>query len=121
MKFGIAARQPADVAIVGGGFVRQRREWSDLGATAAPAIDDVTISKGERPVMRDGNALSRRRQRRRRCVGLRGSERAGAVGNPVQLHMLRHEIGNDAQPAFEIGGLARLHQSQMPRRQFDAG
>ena len=69
MKLGIAAGQPADVAVRGRRLVGERRERDDLGARAAPAVDDMRIDEGEG-----------RDRRRARSVALAAAARGHARG-----------------------------------------
>src|SRR5580704_9851700 len=61
VKLRIAARQPAAVGAFRRRFVGERREWQDFGAGVAPCRKYMRIDKAERPIVRQRDALSRRR------------------------------------------------------------
>lgn len=83
MKLGIAARQPADVGVLGRGFVHQRREEIDLRAAVLPAHQNVRVEKRKGGVAGDGDALAgwlqRRGRRSRRGFQRRGERENGPL------------------------------------------
>ena len=61
MKLRIAARQPAAVGAIRRRFVGQRRKRQDFGAGVAPRREHMRIDETERPIVRQRDALSGRR------------------------------------------------------------
>ena len=59
MQFGIAARQPAGVAVGGRRLVGERREGDDLGPGAPPAADEMRIDERKGLVARERDPLAR--------------------------------------------------------------
>ena len=112
MQFGIAARQPADVAIGRRRFITQWREGHDLRPRLAPALQMMGVDEGEGDIAGERDALARRRQRQTRMgsSGPRG-KRNGADG--VEIHMGLHQIGHAVENYGEALGFARLHKAQM--------
>src|SRR6202030_4223486 len=61
VKLRIAARQPAAVGAIRRGLVGKRREQQNLGAGVAPRRKDMRVDATERPIVRQRDALSGRR------------------------------------------------------------
>ncbi len=111
VKFRVASRQPADIAILGRRFVRERREGDDLRPLAPPAGKEMRIGEGEGGVPRQRDALPRRRQRPSwvgpRVDGSREIEDGGEIAMA---------FGNAREPSearVEIAMLDRLHEAKM--------
>jgi hypothetical protein len=66
MQFGIAARQPANVAIGRRRFITQGREGHDFRPRLAPAFQMMGIDEGEGDIASERDALARRRKRQTR-------------------------------------------------------
>ena len=62
VQLGIAARQPAEFAMVGRRLIGKRRKESDVRARLLPAGQNMRIEKRERFVLGDRDALRGRRQ-----------------------------------------------------------
>ncbi len=77
VKFGIAARQPAGVAVAAGSLIGQRREEPDFRPGGPPALQQVRIEEGERLVAGNGDALPGRRD-----GGVAGKARATRPAPP---------------------------------------
>ena len=63
MKLGIAAREPARVAVLRRRLVGKRRERHDLSACSPPAVEHVRVDEGEGVIACKGDARSGWRQR----------------------------------------------------------
>lgn len=118
VKLGIAAWQPAEIAMVRRRLIGERRKESDFRARLSPARQNMRIEKRERFVPGDRDALRGRRQggrsRARRCLG-----RAGTRQNGAGIGMFLDKPRDPVQSRIETGGFARLHEAEMTFRQID--
>ena len=119
MQFGIAARKPAQVAVLRRRLVGERREGDDLGPGRPPAFHEMRVDERERRVARERDALPRRpkrggRRRRRSAI-----EFAGQRENAAAIDIRLDEIGDRLEPRLERLRLARLHKAQMALGQRD--
>ena len=117
MKLGIAAGQPAAVAVFGRRLVGERREGDDLRPGPPPAGENMRIDEGERGVGSERDPAARRRQSRP-CIAVAEISTGCARGDDrVEVDMPLDRIGETIEPRLEIGMLGRLHEAEMPRRQ----
>src|ERR1700730_12797077 len=118
VKLGVAAGQPAEIAVVRRRLIGERRKERDFRARLSPARQNMRIEKRERFIPSDRDALRGRRQggrsRARRCRG-----RAGTRQNGVGFGMFLDKLGYPVQSRIETGGFPRLHEAQMALRQID--
>ena len=116
MQLGIAAGEPAAVAILRRRFVGERREGDDRRAGMAPAGEDVRVDEGEGVVAGERDAVSRRRQGRA-VAGGEAADLAGKRHDRVEIDAAFDLVGDAVEPRVEVAVLARLDQAEMPRGQ----
>src|SRR3984957_12311054 len=75
MKLGIAARQPAAVGAVRRRLVGERRERQNFGTGVAPRRKQMRIDEAESSIMRQRDALPRRRDGGVACRGIERQRR----------------------------------------------
>ncbi len=119
MEFGIAARQPAKIAVARRRLVGERRKEAKLRPEPAPAIEYVRIEKRKGDVPRDGDALRRRAQGRERRSGgpLDEISSGRAEKNRIHVAMRGDESGDSIEQGVEAGDLLRLHEAEVALRQ----
>ena len=117
MQLGIAAGEPAGIAILRRRLIGERREGDDLGAGAAPAAQHMRIHEGEGGVGGERDALTRRRQ----CGhGARiGLKRSGKTLNAGEIAIALGKLGEAMQAKLEVVVLERLHQAEVTLGKMD--
>ncbi len=118
MQFGIAARQPADIAPGRRGFVAQRGERHDLRSRSPPSIENVCIDKRKRLVGGECDALTGRLQRGGRRLG--AGQRRCHRHDGVEVEMPRGDLREALKPRRKVRVLAGLHEAKMPLRQHQS-
>ncbi len=119
VQFGVAARQPAGVAIVGGRLVGERGKEAAFRPGPAPARQHVWVQERESRVARDRDPPSGRRNQRARASRVRSGPPEGPNGREV--HVRLDEVGQKIKPRRQVVGFAGLHEAEVPLGQGDRG
>ena len=84
-------REASNVAILRRRLIGERRERHDLRAGAPPAVEHMRVDEAEGRVLRQRDALARRRDRRVRLSGRKGGAARRKLQDGVEIEMaLRH-------------------------------
>ena len=111
MEFGIAAGQIDCICMFIRRLVGQRREETDVGALAAPVVDQVRIGKCKGVVPGNGDPLTQWFKTMFlfcRCKG------GGCIQQRIEVDVFRCKSGRAGNKRLQIRPFVRLDQPQMP-------
>src|SRR6516165_4071038 len=122
MQFRVTARQPAAVGALRWRFIGQWRKWQDLRPGAPPGFQNMRINEAECPILRQRDALSRRRQEASLTVAPRPDDQRPSGGDDrIEIEVPFCRRGEPFDQRGQIGMLGGLHQAEMPLRQGKRG
>src|SRR6516162_11373241 len=107
-QFGIAARQPAAVAVRRGRLIGERREPHDFGPHPTPTLKQVRIDETECLIGCQGNALPRRREPWPYVAAAVG-EGPRPRHERLKIEVSANDLSDALEPTDKISMLARLH------------
>ena len=120
MQLGIAAGQPAGIAVIRRRLVGERREGDNLRARGAPAANEMRVDEGKSLVPCERDPLPGRLERNRPGAPGGKAEIAGKLEGAGAVDMGLDEVGHRLEPRLERFDFPGLDKPQVPLGQSNA-